>query len=93
MNIKSIDLKIGKMRKAQEFVIYPKSSVDKSIVFQSDKCTGKIDIATRKVFFTNKGCYSYHLAFAEEIVMPEEMINQIVDLYNSQETDKLQFIM
>ena len=47
MNIKRLDLKLGSMRKAQDFIVYPASRDEGSkVLIQSDKRIAQIDIET-----------------------------------------------
>ena len=47
MNIKRLDLKLGSMRKAQNFIVYPASRDEGSkVLIQSDKRIAQIDIET-----------------------------------------------
>lgn len=54
-----VNLKLGSMRKAQEFIV----RVDKEdqIYIQSDRCTGRFDKKTGVGVFNHKGCYFIHL--------------------------------
>lgn len=81
-NAKHIDLKIGKMRKEQNFILYPFNKTDEHIMIQSDKSIGILHKETKKFIFTNKGCYSYHLSLhGKETELPEEVKDRIFKLY------------
>jgi hypothetical protein len=78
---KTIDLKFANMRKPQNFVFYPKSVDSKEIILQSDKSIGKLNIKTKKFFWTNKGSYFMHLSlFAKETELTTEQINNIITI-------------
>ena len=57
----SIAAKLGTMRKAQSFTVYPMGS-DGSITVQSDKSIGVFNPATGKGLLNTKGGYFIHLS-------------------------------
>ena len=82
-NAKSIDLKFGRMRKTQDFILYPYRETDEYIMLQSDKSIGILYKETRKFIFTNKGSYFHHLQmYGVETELAEEIKDQIFELYN-----------
>ena len=82
-NAKSIDLKIGRMRKPQDFILYPYKETDENIMIQSDKSIGILHKKTRKFIFTNKGSYFHDLQISgKETELAEEIKDQIIELYN-----------
>lgn len=81
-NSKHIELKIGKMRKAQNFILYPYNENDEYIKIQSDKSIGILHKETRKFIFTNKGSYFPHLQLhGAETELAEEIKDEIFKLY------------
>lgn len=56
-----IKAKLGRMRKPQEFVIYPKQDDPGHIIIQSDKSIGRFDRNTGKGVLNTRGCYFVHL--------------------------------
>jgi len=82
-NTKHIELKFGRMRKAQDFVLYPYKESDEFITLQSDKSIGILYKETRKFVFTNKGSYFHHLSlYGQETELADEIKDQIFSLYN-----------
>lgn len=67
-----VSAKLGKMRKAQEFIVQPRS--DGSIMVQSDKSIGVFCLKSGKGKLNTKGCYFTHLAFAEPFDFPPEFV-------------------
>lgn len=54
MMIKRLDLKLGSMRKAQDFIVYPASRDEGSkVLIQSDKRIAQIDIETGEGVLSN----------------------------------------
>lgn len=45
-NVRRLDLKLGSMRKPQDFVVYPYNEEDKYVRIQSDKACGYFDRTT-----------------------------------------------
>lgn len=76
MDFKKVALKIGRMRKAQEFVIYP-TTENNNVVIQSEKCIGQLNLTTNKFVFTNKGCHFPHLTFAVKTELTSEQLELI----------------
>lgn len=60
--IKQVTLKIGNMRKAQDFVVYPDKGGGE-ITIQSNDCIAKVNAETGETFWArNKGgAYPHHL--------------------------------
>lgn len=82
-NAKTIDLKIGRMRKEQNYILYPYNSNDEYIKIQSDKSIGILHKETREFTFTNKGSYFHHLSlYGKETELGEVIKEQIIELYN-----------
>ena len=78
MKVQTVSVKIGNMRKAQNFVVYPGSD-DATLSVQSDTCYAKIDVATGKARFANVpgGAYSHSLIFkGKDIIVPPEIVEQ-----------------
>lgn len=82
MRAKHIMLKIGRMRKEQDFILYPYKESDKAIMIQSDKSIGILNKETKEFFFTNKGTYSHHLQMYGKVTELDESIKEeIFKLY------------
>lgn len=82
MKAKYINLKFGRMRKEQEFILYPYKEEDKAILIQSDKSIGMLYKKERIFVFTNKGCYSHHLQMYGQVTELDESIkDEIFKLY------------
>ena len=81
--MRTIKIKLGKMRKPQEFIVCPRSSnTDNNIVIQSDKSTGMFDPKTGKGVLNIKGCYFAHLnpiLGAKPFVFPPEFVKWCID--------------
>lgn len=77
-----IELKIGKMRKPQNFLVQTVCELGggQQIVIQSSKSIGRLDTATGEFRFTTKGCYFPHLTFAEPLELPEEVKAKITEI-------------
>jgi len=72
MGTLSFEMKLSKMRKPQEFIVYPVSSADadKPITIQSDTRIGVIDLETGKGLMSQShtgGAYFVHLSVDEKI--------------------------
>lgn len=79
----SIELKLGNMRKPQEFTMV-RSSCGKYILMQSDKCNGRLNVTTGEFIFTNKGQYSNHLAlYGKPMELTIEVKNAILDKFKN----------
>jgi len=59
--MKSINLKLGNMRKEQDFTIYPFKEGDATVIIQSHKAIAQIDVETGNMIYNTKGCYFHHL--------------------------------
>lgn len=59
--MKSISLKFGNMRKAQDFTIYPFKEGDTEIIVQSHKAIAQIKPSDGSMTYNTKGCYFHHL--------------------------------
>jgi hypothetical protein len=82
-NAKNIELKIGRMRKPQDFILYPYKETDENIMIQSNKSIGILHKETKKFIFTSKGSYFHDLQISgQETVLAEEIKDQIIELYN-----------
>lgn len=77
------DAKLGTMRKAQNFIVYPKgTAADANIaIIQSDKSIGTVDITTGKGrLYQGKGGSSpgfMHIAFGKHYDYPAEIVETI----------------
>jgi hypothetical protein len=72
MGTLSFDMKLSKMRKPQEFIVYPVSAndADKPITIQSDTRIGVIDLSTGRGLMSQShsgGAYFVHLSVDEKI--------------------------
>ena len=79
-----VTLKIGNMRKAQEFTIYPASANDTARKLQSNTRMATVDLTTGKYRLTSAhagGAYFVHLSFPDcmEGTLTAEQINAIYD--------------
>lgn len=78
--MKCVTAKLGKMRKPQEFSVYPFQEGDTTITVQSDKAIGQFDIETGKGVLNCKGSnakYFLHLQRAlgaEPFEFPKEFV-------------------
>lgn len=82
MKAKHIIMKVGRMRKEQDFILYPYREDDKAIMIQSDKSIGILNKETRKFIFTNKGSYSHHLQmYGKETELEDNLKDKIFMLY------------
>jgi hypothetical protein len=87
MKAKHIMLKIGRMRKEQDFILYPYKEEDKAIMIQSNKSLGILHKETRKFTFTNKGSYSHHLQmYGTETELDDSIKDEIFKLYEESKT-------
>jgi hypothetical protein len=77
MAIKKVTAKLGKMRKPQEFVVYPKSEGDRGrLKVQSDKSIGIFDPSTGEGLLNIKS--SYHFTGAEPFTFPKEFVEECI---------------
>ncbi|HEY5588860.1 MAG TPA: hypothetical protein VIK86_07895 [Candidatus Paceibacterota bacterium] len=68
-------LKLGKMRKEQDFLVMDVNGKNQFII-QSDNKTGIFDKTTGKGKMNFKGCYFYHLSFgALPLTLTPEQLN------------------
>lgn len=80
--MKNIEAKFGKMRKPQEFTVYPYTVGDRSITIQSDKSIGQFNPETGKGLLNYKGSgakYFLHLSLsmgAENFDFPLDFVEQ-----------------
>ena len=82
MKAKYINLKFGRMKKEQEFILYPYKESDRTILIQSDKSIGALYKENRVFVFTNKGCYAHHLQMYGTVTEIDESIkDEIFKLY------------
>ncbi len=84
MNVRRISLKLGNMRKAQDFIVYPKSRDEGSkILIQSDKRIAQIDTETGEGrLSTGKGGHQGFMMLNDmfnpiHIKVGEDIINEI----------------
>jgi hypothetical protein len=83
MRYKKVSLKFANMRKPQEFIMHTATSIPSNetvIILQSDKSIGRLDVKKRELVWTNKGNHFPHLAFAEPVNLPEDMMNELIQL-------------
>lgn len=85
MAIKTISLKIGNMRKAQEFVVYPHTD-GAYLKIQSDDCIAVVDPKTGECRWTrNKGgAYFQHLTVGGNNgngteMIPMDVVQSLID--------------
>ena len=86
MSIKKVQAKLGNMRKAVEWVLYPqKLEALHLVVIQSDKRIAEVNLTTGKAkLSTGKGGHNgfAHLSRemgAIEVVVPPEILNELRD--------------
>lgn len=78
--MKQITAKLGNMRKAQEFIVYPASKLlDEStkITIQSDKRIAQFDTVTGEGKLSVQrpnGAYFHDLFFGTDVVVPQDVI-------------------
>jgi hypothetical protein len=78
MNIAKVPHVTGKfagMRKPQEFL--PHRSSSGTVLVQSDKTIGTIDLATGAGTFSKRGPYFVHLAMGEPLQYPPEFVEAV----------------
>lgn len=75
-----VSAKLGKMRKPQEFVVYPVKEGERTITVQSDKSIGRFDTVTGKGVLNTRGQYFVHLAVAQPFEFPKEFVHQCLVL-------------
>lgn len=83
MAIRSFEAKLGKMRKPQRFVTYPRKSATEPIVIQSDKAIGKFDPKTGEGVMNFRGQYFLHLSAAlgaERFTLPADVLKLAIDV-------------
>lgn len=89
MAIKTIEAKLGRMRKPQKFVVYPPKIEDPTkpvkIIVQANSVIGQFDPATRQGVLNTKAgksCGFAHLTSflgAEPYEFPKEFVDQVLD--------------
>lgn len=81
--MKTITLKLGNMRKPQEFVVYPYKNGQEKVSIQSDGRWATIEVATGKGLINSKNVNypnSMSLMFNPiEITVDQETMNKIFD--------------
>lgn len=80
--MKRIQAKLGKMRKPQEFIVYPKQEGSNRVVIQSDKAIAAFNPDTGKGLLNIKGCYFVHLnhlAGAIDYQFPKDFIEACIE--------------
>jgi hypothetical protein len=78
-----MEMKIGRMRKPQNFLIFAATQVGSNepiIIAQSDKSIGSLRISDGEFVFTNKGCYFPHLSYGKVTEIPEEYKEEMMRL-------------
>ncbi len=75
---KRLSLKLGNMRKPQEFSGLKQGN---TITIQSDKSIGQLNLDTNKFIFTNKGSYFPHLSlYGQPLELTETQKKAIIEL-------------
>lgn len=78
--IKLVSAKLGRMRKPQQFIVYPSSRTDNDdLVVQSDKSIGRFNPETGKGVLNTKGQYFPHLSLASEFQFPMDFVKECID--------------
>lgn len=79
--LKSIELKLGNMRKPQDFTIYPFRITDTRVIIQSNKTIASIDPVTGDMVYNSdpNGAYFVHLSMPDRKtgVLPKEDLERI----------------
>jgi len=70
-----VPAKLGGMRKPQTF--FPHRTSNGTVVVQSDKSIGTIDLVTGAGKLNTKGCYFVHLAAAQPFQFPPEFVEAV----------------
>lgn len=81
--IKHIDLKLGNMKKAQDFIVYPYKEGQTNLTIQSDKRIAEIDIATGAGRLSTKGSTFIHLSDfmgAIGITIDKDTVQKLLDI-------------
>lgn len=80
------NFKFEGMRKEQDFIIYPCSTTDETILLQSDKRLARVEIATGKAILSQGGRnYSTDLYLergAKVILIDQENMDKIIKMRN-----------
>lgn len=88
----SFDGQFGKMRKAQDFIVYPKQDAGSHIIIQSDHRFGRLDLETGVgIISANRGQYANGMwlsicvsnGTAEPIALPESDKNALREAIRS----------
>ena len=87
---KTVELKFGKMRKAQEFILYLSEN---KIVIQSSKSIGELDVNTLKFRHTDEGAYFPHLLFAREKEISQEIKDMILEASKISKDKKQEYLI
>ena len=82
MGTLSFDLKLKKMRKSQEFIVYPAQEKSDSILIQSSTRIGKIEMTSGEGFMSQShanGAYGYHLQAdkKDKFQLSEEQLSKL----------------
>lgn len=78
--IKTVSAKLQRMRKPQDFVVYPKSRTDNGdLVVQSDKSIGRFDPETGKGVLNVRGPFFAHLSQASPFTFPMDFVEACIE--------------
>ena len=78
--MKSFDYKLQGMRKAQNWIVYPRSSALNGLRVQSDKSCGILDLATGEGFLNTKSAYFPGLTIKENFfTFPPEFVKLAIE--------------
>lgn len=89
--MKEVMLKLAKMRKPQDFVVYPYKEGDENFTIQSGKSIGQFNRKTGVGVLCTTGCYFHHLMFAKPYTLTSEELE--LCLSNQPKTgDKIGFL-
>lgn len=73
---KQVTAKLGRMRKAQTFSVYPRKEGDTTIIVQSDKSIGEFDYLTGEGSLCTRGCYFVHLSLGVPFMFPQDFVRE-----------------
>jgi len=80
MGTTSFNLKVGRMRKHQKFVVYPLDSDPSKILIQSDKMMGVINLADRSVTLANGKYYAQYIA-SKKLTHKVDLVDLIAHIH------------
>jgi len=90
--IKSVLLKLGKMRKAQEFIVYPYKIGDTTIRIQSEKSIGIFDKKTGEGIMNFKSSYLPQNGTAYKLTQEELKALLDTQLYPGEQINTCLFV-